>query len=126
MQGEAQAAYAPTPRPAPLLPSEPIRAAEEAPAADTAASNLCSTKNVNCRTYFLGGPGVKTLRFHCREHGFHPRWGTEIPRACQRSWGRGEREAGGGIVPRMLLSTIHFVGQSTGAIDVPPRFAWAL
>ena len=33
---------------------------------------------------------------------------------------------GGGIVPRMLLSTIHFVGQSTGAIDVPPRFAWAL
>ena len=40
-------------------------------------------------------------------------------------WGE-KREAGGGIVPRMLLSTIHFVGQSTGAIDVPPRFAWAL
>ena len=38
----------------------------------------------------------------------------------------GKRVGGGGIVPRMLLSTIHFVGQSTGAIDVPPRFAWAL
>ena len=125
MQGEAQAACASTPRPALLLPSEPIRAADEAPAADTAASNLCSTKNVNCRTYFLGGPGVKTLRFHCREHGFHLRLGSCDPTCMPHS--RGEKGwGGGGIVPRMLLSTIHFVGQSTGAIDVPPRFAWAL
>ena len=31
---------------------------------------------------FPGGPEVKTLHFHCREHRTDPRWETKMPQAA--------------------------------------------